>query len=81
MARMIRAEVEARQFATNAEVIRKALRASQGRQALHQQRLAVIRAKIQEAIDELRPAVTEEEMDTTLEAMLADARTEAEKQG
>jgi antitoxin ParD1/3/4 len=63
MARMIRAKVAAGQYATNSEVIREALRLWQEKEERHQARLAVVRTKIQESLDDPRPSLTEEEVD------------------
>jgi antitoxin ParD1/3/4 len=49
MARMIRAKVEEGRYASNSEVIREAMRLWQERELVREQRLAAIRAKIDEA--------------------------------
>ena len=49
MARMIRAKVQEGRYASNSEVIREAVRAWQERELAREQRLAAIRAKIDEA--------------------------------
>jgi antitoxin ParD1/3/4 len=67
MARMIRAKVEEGRYASNSEVIREALRAWEEREELHQQRLAKIRAALQEAIDDPRPSIPFDEVMRELE--------------
>jgi antitoxin ParD1/3/4 len=72
MARMIRAKVEAGQYATHSEVIRDALRLWQEKEELHQTRLARIRAMLQEAMDDPRPSVPFDEVMRELEARAAE---------
>ena len=63
MARMIRAKVEEGRYASNSEVIREAMRSWQEVEQLRIQRLAAIRAKIDEADNDPRPLLTEAEVD------------------
>ena len=63
MIELVHAKVEAGVFASSSEVIREALRIWQSDEARHQERMAVIRAKIAEADADLRPSLSEEEMD------------------
>ena len=60
MARTIRHQVESGAYSSNSEVIREALRLWQDRRADREQRLAVIRAQLQEAADDPRRATAEE---------------------
>jgi antitoxin ParD1/3/4 len=62
MARMIRAQVEAGRYASNSELIREALRAWAEREERQQQRLAVVRAKIRESLDDPRPSIGHDEV-------------------
>jgi antitoxin ParD1/3/4 len=59
MARMVRDKVEGGAYASNSEVIREALRTWQERESLKARRLDDVRRKIEEAIDDPRPALTE----------------------
>lgn len=61
MAQMIRRQVETGAYSSNSEVIREALRLWQDRRSEHGQRLNMIRAKIQEAVDDPQ-RVTDEEL-------------------
>jgi antitoxin ParD1/3/4 len=63
MARMIRAKVEEGRYASNSEVIREAMRAWQEQEHRRMERLAVIRAKIDEADNDPRPLLSEEDVD------------------
>ena len=66
MARMIRAKVQEGRYASNSEVIREAVRAWQERELAREQRLAAIRAKIDEA-DADPTNLTEEEVEQHFE--------------
>ena len=66
MARMIRAKVQEGRYASNSEVIREAVRAWQERELAREQRLAAIRAKIDEA-DADPINLTEEEVEQHFE--------------
>ncbi|RVA88826.1 type II toxin-antitoxin system ParD family antitoxin [Mesorhizobium sp. M7A.F.Ca.CA.004.02.1.1] len=57
MARLIRQKVEDGSFGSASEVIRAALRAFQREEEEHAERLAAIRAKIKDSIEDTRPAV------------------------
>jgi len=63
MARMIRAKVQGGRYASNSEVIREAMRAWQEQEQLHAQRMATIRAKIDEADSDPRPSLTDAEVE------------------
>ncbi|HVJ55150.1 MAG TPA: type II toxin-antitoxin system ParD family antitoxin [Aliidongia sp.] len=52
MAQAIRAAVSTGSYSSNSEVIREAMRLWQERRSVREQRLDMIRAKIQEAIDD-----------------------------
>jgi antitoxin ParD1/3/4 len=75
MAQTIRAAVSAGGYSSNSEVIREAIRLWQERRTDREQRLAEVRAKIQEAIDD-PVRITDEELGRHFDQRLA----EAEKQ-
>ena len=58
MNRLIKQRVEAGDFASSSELIREALRVWQKREEEHQERLASIRARIQNSIDDPRPSIS-----------------------
>jgi antitoxin ParD1/3/4 len=68
MARMVREKVEQGSYASNSEVIREGLRMFQEAEALREQKLAWMREKIQESLDDPRPPVPAEEVFDRLEA-------------
>ena len=72
MAQTIRAAVSAGGYASNSEVIREAMRLWQDRRADREQRLAEVRAKIQEAIDD-PVRITDDELGRHFDKRLADA--------
>ncbi len=72
MAQAIRAAVSTGSYSSNSEVIREAMRLWQDRRSEREQRLDVIRAKIQDAVDDPR-RVTDEELGNHFDARLADA--------
>ena len=55
MNRIIKSRVAAGDFASSSELIREALRVWQRREEEHQERLASIRARLQESIGDPRP--------------------------
>jgi antitoxin ParD1/3/4 len=57
MNRLIKQRVEAGDFASSSELIREALRVWQKQEGEHQVRLAALRARIQESIDDPRPSL------------------------
>jgi antitoxin ParD1/3/4 len=61
MAQAIRAAVSTGSYSSNSEVIREAMRLWQDRRSEREQRLEMIRAKINEAADDPR-AITDEEL-------------------
>ena len=75
MAQTIRAAVAAGAYSSNSEVIREAMRLWLERHADREQRLAAIRARIQEAIDD-PVRITDDELGRHFDERLA----EAEKQ-
>lgn len=75
MAQTIRAAVSTGAYSSNSEVIREAMRLWQERHADREQRLAAIRAKIQEAMDD-PVRITDDELGRHFDERLA----EAEKQ-
>jgi len=63
MAQMIRAKVQGGRYASNSEVIREAMRTWQEQEQLHLERLAAIRAKLDEAENDPRPRLTDAEVE------------------
>jgi antitoxin ParD1/3/4 len=72
MAKMIRRQVESGAYSSNSEVIRDAMRLWQDRRSEREQRLDVIRAKIQEAVDDPQ-RVSDDELGRHFDARLDDA--------
>lgn len=70
MARLIRAKVEEGRYASNSEVIREAMRSWQEREQAREERLAAIRAKIDEADNDPRTSLSEAEVDRHFEERL-----------
>jgi antitoxin ParD1/3/4 len=66
LARMVREKVETGAYASDSEVVGKALRLFREREAEREQALAEIRAKVQEALDDPRPNLTSEEVRRSL---------------
>ena len=61
MNRLIKQRVAAGDFASSSELIREALRVWQKREDEHQERLAAIRARIQDSLDDPRPSISLDE--------------------
>jgi len=61
MNRIIKSRVAAGDFASSSELIREALRVWQKREEEHRERLASIRARLQESIDDPRPPLSLDE--------------------
>ncbi|MBE7158158.1 MAG: type II toxin-antitoxin system ParD family antitoxin [Rhodospirillales bacterium] len=72
MAQTVRAAVSGGGYASNSEVIREAVRLWQERHGDREQRLAAIRAQLQQAADDPR-RVTDDELGRHFDARLADA--------
>ena len=72
MAQTIRAAVSTGAYSSNSEVIREAMRLWQERHADREQRLAAIRAKIQEAMDD-PVRITDDELGRHFDERLAEA--------
>jgi antitoxin ParD1/3/4 len=71
MARMIREKVEDGSFGSASEVIRAALRAFQREEEEHAERMASIRARVKASIEDTRPNLSMEEVDTRLRELFA----------
>ncbi|MFB9982687.1 type II toxin-antitoxin system ParD family antitoxin [Mesorhizobium kowhaii] len=71
MARMIREKVEDGSFGSASEVIRAALRAFQREEEEHAERMASIRARVKASIEDTRPNLSMEEVDTRLRELIA----------
>ncbi len=78
MARMTREKVAQGAYASNSEVIREGLRMLQDAEALREQKLAWMREKIQESLDDPRPPVP---ADAVFDRREATYRKMAEDQG
>lgn len=72
MAQLIRSQVAAGAYSSNSEVIREALRLWQDRNTEREHRLAAIRAKIQDAMDD-PVRMTDGEMRAHFERLTAEA--------
>lgn len=75
MAQAIRAAVSTGAYSSNSEVIREAMRLWQEHHADRQQRLAAIRATIQEAIDD-PVRITDDQFGRHFDERLAEAETQ-----
>ena len=71
MARMIREKVEDGSFGSASEVIRAALRAFQREEDEYAERMASIRARVKASIEDPRPTLSMEEVDTRLRELFA----------
>ena len=72
MARLIRREVERGAYASDSEVVREAVRLWQERREEREQRLGVIRSKLQEAVDD-PVRISGDEMRAHFERLTAEA--------
>ncbi len=72
MARAIRAAVSTGGYSSNSEVIREAMRLWQERRTDREQRVAEVRAKIQEAIDD-PVRITDDELGRHFDQLLSEA--------
>jgi antitoxin ParD1/3/4 len=71
MARMIREKVEDGSFGSASEVIRAALRAFQREEKEHAERMASIMARVKASIEDPRPSLSMEEVDSRLRELFA----------
>ncbi|WP_111564459.1 MULTISPECIES: ribbon-helix-helix domain-containing protein [unclassified Rhizobium] len=62
MVDVINAEIDAGAFASTSEVIRAAMRAWMRQEEEHKERIAAIRARVQESLDDPRPSLSSQEM-------------------
>ncbi|MDM9647918.1 MULTISPECIES: type II toxin-antitoxin system ParD family antitoxin [unclassified Rhizobium] len=69
MVDVINAEIDAGAFASTSEVIRAAMRAWMRQEEEHKERIAAIRARVQESLDDPRPSLSLEEIDDWLETL------------
>jgi antitoxin ParD1/3/4 len=69
MVDVINAEIETGAFASTSEVIRAAMRTWMRQEEEHRERIAAIRARVQESLDDPRPDLTGDEMDAWLETL------------
>lgn len=71
MKRILEERVASGEFASASELMREAFRAWQKQQDEHQERLALIRARIQQSIDDPRPSLSLEESKANFKAFVA----------
>ena len=71
MLRTIRETVESGEYASTSEVLRDAVRIWQRERQEHVERLAAIRARIRRSLDDTRPTLSMDDVDTRLEALFA----------
>jgi antitoxin ParD1/3/4 len=69
MLRAVRESVAAGEYASTSEALRDAVRLWQRDRQEHAERLAAIRTRIRRSLDDPRPDLTGEEMDTQLQAI------------
>ncbi len=74
MVDVINAEIETGAFASTSEVIRAAMRTWMRQEEEHRERIAAIRARVQESLDDPRPDLTGDEMDAWLETLTVEPR-------
>lgn len=69
MLRAIRESVDAGDYASTSEVIRHAMRLWQRERDEHAERMAAIKARIRQSLNDARPSLSEEEARQAIEAM------------
>lgn len=69
MVDVINAEIDAGAFASTSEVIRAAMRAWMRQEEEHKERIAAIRARVQESLDDPRPSLSSQEMRAAIDAL------------
>jgi antitoxin ParD1/3/4 len=69
MVDVINAEIDAGAFASVSEIIRAAMRAWMRQEEEHKQRIAAIRARVQESLDDPRPRLSSQEMRAAIDAL------------
>ena len=74
MVDVINAEIETGAFASTSELIRAAMRTWMRQEEEHRERIAAIRARVQESLDDPRPDLTGDEMDAWLETLAVEPR-------
>jgi antitoxin ParD1/3/4 len=74
MVDVINAAIETGAFASTSEVIRAAMRTWMRQEEEHRERIAAIRARVQESLDDPRPDLTGDEMDAWLETLAVEPR-------
>ena len=77
MLRAVRDSVAAGDYASASEAVGDAMRLWQRQRLEDAERLNAIRARIKRSLDDPRPDLTGEEVDTHLEALFASARPDA----
>ncbi|TGD98633.1 ribbon-helix-helix domain-containing protein [Methylobacterium nonmethylotrophicum] len=76
--RAVRESVAAGEYASTSEVLRDAVRLWQRQRQEDAERLNAIRARIRRSLDDPRPDLTGEEVQSNLDALFAEAEAEAE---
>ena len=76
MLRVIRESVEAGEYASTSEVIRDAMRVWQRQREEHAERIKSIKARIHRSLDDPRPDLSSEELDTQMREFIAKAEAE-----
>ncbi len=69
MVDVINAEIDAGAFTSTSEVIRAAMRAWMRQEEEHKERIAAIRARVQESLDDPRPRLSSQEMRAAIDAL------------
>lgn len=72
MVNVIKAKVDAGAFASASEVLRDAMRVWMKKKEEHEERLASIRARVQASLNDPRPDLTGEEIDTWIDSLLVE---------
>lgn len=80
MMRVVRASVEAGEYASASEVFRDAIRVWQREREERAERLEVLRARARRSIDNPRPVVSPDEMDDRISARRAQTMTASERE-
>ena len=71
MMRVIRASVEAGEYASTSEVLRDAVRVWQREREAHAERVDAIRARIRRSVEDSRPAISLDEVQDRMSALHA----------
>jgi antitoxin ParD1/3/4 len=69
MVNLIKTRVEAGDYASTSEVLRAAMRVWMRQEEEHRERIASIRARVKTSLDDPRPPLTLEEMDSWIDSL------------